>query len=201
VCWPATVVEAASPVDIDAGAVALGFVVPGGAGLDVGALPDGEETGAGPPGDDDVGVVDVGVVDVGVVDVWVGSVEDATAVGLRLVVPGLAGPDVGALPDGEEMGAGPPGDDVGVVEVCVGFVGEGADVGDRVGGAEVGCCGDAGVGVGMGGCAGAVTGTTSKRNAFPLLSTATQGEPETHETAFKLPKRSSSVGVDHAEPS
>ena len=52
----------------------------------------------------------------------------------------------------------------------------------------------------VGGCAVAVGGTTSKTNAFPLLSTAAQDEPEKHETAFRLPKRSSRVGVDHAEP-
>ena len=45
-----------------------------------------------------------------------------------------------------------------------------------------------------------MAGATSKRNAFPLLSTAAQDEPEKHETAFRLPRRSSSVGVDHAEP-
>jgi hypothetical protein len=92
ICLPATVVEAASPVDVDAKAVELKFVVPGMAGPGVGALPDGEETGAGPTGDD-----------VGVVDVWVGSIGDATGVG------------------------GP------------------------VSAAEVGCCGEAGVGVTIGG--------------------------------------------------
>jgi hypothetical protein len=64
----------------------------------------------------------------------------------------------------------------------------------------VGCCGEAGVGVRIGGCAGEVAGTTSKRNAFPLPSTAAQDELEKHETAVRLPRRSSSVGVDHAEP-
>jgi hypothetical protein len=92
ICLPAAVVEAALPVDVDARAVELRFVVPGVAGLEVGALLEGEETRAGPTGDD-----------VGVVDVWVGSVGDVT---------GVEGP---------------------------------------VGGAEVGCCGEASVGVGVGG--------------------------------------------------
>jgi hypothetical protein len=135
---PAAAGEAA--VDVDARAVGLGFVVPGVAGPDVGALPDGEETGAGPTGDD-----------VGVVDVWVGSVGDVTAVGLGFVVPGVAGPDVGALPDGEETGAGATGDDVGVVDVWGGFIGDATGVGGPMGGAEVGCCGEVGVGVRIGG--------------------------------------------------
>ena len=69
-CSPAVVVEAASSVDVDAKAVELGFVVPGVAGADAGALPDGEETGAGVTGDD-----------VGVVDPWIGSIGDAIGVG------------------------------------------------------------------------------------------------------------------------
>ena len=117
------------------------------------------------------------------------------------MVPGVAGPDVGAPPDGEETGAGPPtGDDVGVVEVWVGAVGDATGVGGPGGGADVGCCGEVGVGVTIGGWPAVVAGTTSKRNAFPLLSTATQDVAEKHETAFRLPRRSSSVGVDHAEP-
>lgn len=98
-------------------AVELGFEVTGVAGPDVGAIPDGGETGAGSAGDD-VGVVEVGV-EVGV-GVGVGFVGDATGVGLRVVVPGMAGLDGGALPEGAETGegaAGDDGDDVGVVEV------------------------------------------------------------------------------------
>ena len=76
---------------------------------------------------------------------------DAKAVELGIVVPGVAGPDVGALPDGEETGAGSTGDDVGVVDVWVGFIGDATGVGGPVVGAEVGCCGEAGVGVRIGG--------------------------------------------------
>ena len=172
----AAVVEAASPVEGDARAVELRVAIPGGAGLDVGALPDGEETGAGAAGADvgvvdvwvgvgvvdvwvGVGVVDVwvgvGVVDVwvgvGVVDVWVGAIGDATGVELRVVIPGGAGLDVGALPDGEETGAGSTGDDVGVVDVWVGSIGDATGVESPVGGADVGGCGEAGVGVAFGG--------------------------------------------------
>ena len=136
----ATFVEAASPVDVGTEAVALGLVVSATAGLDVGALPDGEETGAGPTGDDG-----------GVVDVWVGFTGDATGVELGLVVPGVVGTVVGALPGGEETGAGPTGDDVGVVDVWVGFTGDATGVGGPVGGTEVGCCGEVGVGVRIGG--------------------------------------------------
>jgi len=133
---PAIVVEAASPVDVDA----RGVVVPVGAGLDIDALAEGEEEGVGPTG-----------ADVGVVDVWVGSVGEVTAVELRFVVPGLFGLDVGALSDGEEMGADLTGADVGVVDVWVGPVGDVTGVGDPVGGTETGCCGEADVGVGAGG--------------------------------------------------
>ncbi|HLN42727.1 MAG TPA: hypothetical protein VK215_09750 [Acidimicrobiales bacterium] len=166
---PASVVEAASPVDVDA----RGVVVPVGAGLDIDALAEGEEEGVGPTGAD-VGVVDVWVgsvgevtalelefvvagvtgppvADGGVVDVWVGSVGEVTAVELRFVVPGLFGLDVGALSDGEEMGADLTGADVGVVDVWVGPVGDVTGVGDPVGGTEAGCCGEADVGVGAGG--------------------------------------------------
>lgn len=65
-------------------------------------------------------MVDVWVVCV--VDVWVGSIGDVTGVEARFVVPGVARPDVGALPDGEETG--PTGDDVGVVDVWVGSIGD-----------------------------------------------------------------------------
>ena len=192
-----TVVAAASPFDVGADSVEMGVEFPGMAGPDVGALPDGDETGAGTDGDD---VDVVGVWMVGVVDVGVGSVGDATAVELRFVVPGMAGPDVGALPDGDETGAGTDGDDVGAVEVGVGSAGDATGAGVPVGGGETGCDGGAGVGVGLGDGAVAAAGTTSKRNALPLLSTATQDEPEMHDTAFRLPRRSSRVGVDHADP-
>jgi hypothetical protein len=109
-------------------------------GPGVGALGGGEETGAGPTGDD-----------VGVAEVWVGSVGDVTAVGLRVVVPGVAGPGVGALPGGEETGAGPTGDDVGVVDVWVGFIGDAMGFEGPMGGAEAGGGGEGGVGVGIGG--------------------------------------------------
>jgi len=141
---PATVVEVASPLDEDARAMELGLVAPGMTGPDVGALPDGEGTGAGPTGDDD------GVVDTGAVDVRAGSVEDAGAE-LGLVVPGVAGPDDGAFPDGEETGAGPTGVEVGAVDVWIGSTGDATGVGSPVGGAEVGCCEETGVGVGIGG--------------------------------------------------
>ena len=139
ICVPATVVAVASP-DVDAKATELWFVVPGGAGPDAGAPPDGEGVGAGPTGDD-VGVVEVGVGSVGVV----------TGVELKVVVPGVAGPDVGAPPDGEAVGADPTGDDVGVVEVWVGSIGDATGVGGPVVGAEVVGCGEVGVGVGTGG--------------------------------------------------
>jgi hypothetical protein len=184
-----TVVAAASPFDVDGDPVETGVVVPGMAGPDVGALPDGDETGAGTDGDD-----------VGGVDVGVGSTGDATPVELRFVVPGVAGPDVGALPVGDETGAGTDGDDVGGVDVGVGSTGDATGAGCPVGGGEAGGVGVAGVGVGLGGGAVAADGTTSKRNAFPLLSTATQDEPEMQDTAFRLPRRSSRVGVDHADP-
>jgi len=196
-CLPATVVEVASPLDEDARAMELGLVAPGMTGPDVGALPDGEGTGAGPTGDDD-GVVDTGAVDVragsvedagaelglvvpgvagpddgafpdgeetgagptgdddgvvddGVVDVWVGSSGDAVGVELTFVVLGVAGPDDGAFPDGEETGAGPTGVEVGAVDVWIGSTGDATGVGSPVGGAEVGCCEETGVGVGIGG--------------------------------------------------
>jgi len=170
---PAIVVEAASPVDVDARAVELGFVVSGVAGLDVDALPDGEGTGAGVTGAA-VGVVDVWVdsvgdaialelefvvpgvagptgADVGVVDVWVDSVGAAIPLEPRVVAPDVAGLDVDALPDGEETGAGVTGAAVGVVDVWVGSVGDVTGVGDPVGGTEVDCCEEAEVGVGSGG--------------------------------------------------
>ncbi len=166
---PAIVVEAAPPVDVEANAVELGFVVRG-AGLDVDALPVGEEAGAGLTGAD-VGGVDIwlgsvgdaklefvvpGVTgptgaDVGVVDVWVGSVVDVTAVELKFVVPGVAGLDVDALPVGEETGGDLTGDDVGVVDVWIGSVGDETRVGGPVGGTGEGCCEEADVGVGTGG--------------------------------------------------
>jgi hypothetical protein len=196
ICLLATVAEAA--VAVDGKAIGLRFVIPGGTGLDVGAFPDGAETGAGATGED-VGGVDVAVGSVGV-GVMVGSVGDETEVGLRFVIPGGSGLDVGALPVGEETGAGATGDDVGVVDVWVGSTGEATGVAGPLVGAEVGDGGETGVGVGIGGCAPAVAGTASKRSAFPFLSTATQDAPEMHETAFRWPRRSSSVGVDHAEP-
>jgi len=170
-------------------------VVPVVDGAVVAALPDGEEKGA------DGGEMGAGSAgdDVGVVDVGVGSVGDVTAVELRFVVPVVEGPVVGALPDGEDTGGVPTGDDVGVVDVWVGSIGDATGVGAPEG-AEVGCCGEAGVEVGLGGSGAGLAGTTSKRNASPLPSTAAHEEPEKHETAVRLPRRSSSVGVDHAEP-
>ena len=111
----------------------------------------------------------------------------------------VAAPEVGAGPDGEETGVDATGDVVGVVDVGVGCTGDATGVGDPVGGTDVGGGEEAGVGVRIGGGATAGAGT-SKRNAFPLLSTATHDESERQETALRLPRRSSSVGVDHAEP-
>lgn len=133
-----------------------------------------------------------------------------TAVELRLVpdLVGVVGVGVGAVPDGADTGAG-AGDEVGVVDVWVGFVGDATGVEGPVVGVGVGCGEEVGAGVGVGVGVGAgvgagapvVAGSPPKRNAFPLLSTATQDAPGEHETAFRLPRRSSSVGVDHAEPS
>jgi len=125
---------------VDAGAVDPTFVVPEVGGLDVGALPEEEETGVAATGDD-----------VGVVDVCVGSAGDAGAVEPRFVVPDMGGLDVGALPDGEETGGAATGDGVGVVEVWVGCAGEATGVGGPAAGAEVGCCGGVGVGARVGG--------------------------------------------------
>ena len=165
-------------------------MVPGVAGAVVGVLPDADETGVGATGDV-----------VGVVAVWVGANGDAEEVELGCVVPGVAGAVVGALPAGDEPGAEVTGDDVGAVDVGAGSIGEATGVGDPVVGAEVDWGGEAGVDVGVGGWVVAPAGTTAKRNAFPLLSTAAHEEPEKHETAFRSPRRSSSVGVDHPEPS
>jgi hypothetical protein len=198
---PATVVGVVLTIDRDAKAVGLGLVVPGvagAAGLAVGALSDGEETGAGTAGEE-TGPGVTGA-EVGVVDVGVGTVGEVIAVEPRFVVPGVAGPDVGVLPEGEEPGAGAAGDDVGVVDVGVGCTGDATGVGDPVGGAVVGCCGEAGVGAGVDGGAVAAGGMELNTNAFPSLSTATQGEPEKHETAFRLPRRSISIGGDHVAP-
>jgi hypothetical protein len=161
---PADVVEASLPVDVDAVPVELEFNVPDVTGPEVEALPDGDDTETGfdvvcvdvvEVGVVDVGVVFVGVVvvgvvvvgvvDVGVVDVWVGSIGDSDTVGFGLVVTGVAGPDVGALPDGEEVGAA-PGDCVGEFEV---WVGDETGVGDPEVVGEVGCCGVVVVGVGI----------------------------------------------------
>ena len=136
----ATLLEAVSPFDVGAEAVELALAVPDAAGPAVGALPGGEDTGAGSTGDD-----------VGGVDVWVGPVGGVTGAELGLVVPGVAGLVVGGLPDGEETGAGPTGDDVGVVDVWVGFIGDPTGVGGPAGGVDVGGCGDVGVGVAIGG--------------------------------------------------
>ncbi len=159
---------------------------------------DGEATGAGTDGEE-IGADATGA-DVGVVDVWVGGIGDVTAVAPRFVVPDTTWPDVGAPPEGEETGDDPTGADVGVVDVWVGCTGDETGVEGPVGGAEVTCGGEGGVGVGVGGGAVAAAGTALKTNAFPSLSTATQGEPEKHETAFRLPRRSISVGADHVAP-
>jgi hypothetical protein len=159
---PADVVEASLPVDVDAVPVELGFNVPDVTGPEVGALPDDEETETGfdvvcvdvvevgvvDVGAVFVGVVVVGMVDVGVFDVWVGSMGDSETVGLGLVVTGVAGPDVGALPDGEEVEAA-PGDCVGEFDVWVGSIGDETGVGDPEVVEEVGCCGEGGVDVGI----------------------------------------------------
>jgi len=121
-------------------------VFPDAAEPDVGAFPDGDD-GAFP--DEETGADSTGDV-VGVVHVWVGSTGDATGVELGFVVPAVAGPDVGAFPDGEETGADPTGDEVGVVDVCVVFMGDATGDAGPVGGPEVGC-GEAGVGVRIGG--------------------------------------------------
>jgi hypothetical protein len=213
-CLPATFAETAAPTDGGAKALAPRSGVPDAAGLGGGGLTDGDETGADPTGDvvggtdvgvgsvgvGSVGVGSVGVGAVGVGAVGVGSVGDVTGVGVRFVVPAAGGFGGVGLPDGEETGGDPTGDVVDVVDVVVGCTGDATGVGGPVDGAEVGCWGEVGVGERVGGCVAAAVGTTAKTNAFPLLSTATQDELEKHETAFRLPRRSKSVGVDQAEP-
>ena len=137
---PPATVEGATSDGAGTSDVELTFMVPGMAEPVVGALSDGEATGGGATGDG-----------VGVVEVWVGSAGEVTAVELRFMVPGTTGTVVGALPDGEATGGGATGDGVGVVEVWVGSAGDEMGFGRPLVGAEVGCCGEAGVGVGVGG--------------------------------------------------
>jgi hypothetical protein len=204
--------DASWPVDLDTVPVELGFNDPEVTGPEDDALPDGEDTGFGVVwvGVVEVGVVDVGavvvgvvevdVVDVGVIGVCVGSMGEADTVGPELVVTGVDGLDVGVLPDDEEVDVEPV-DCPGEFDVWVVFVGGEDVVGDPDVVGELGCCGEEGVDVGIVPWLLVVGGTASKTNAFPLLSTAAHDEVEMHETAFRLPRRSSSVGADHAVPS
>ena len=192
VCWPTALVEAFAG-EPDAGAVELWFGALTSTEPDVSPLPEGEVMVVGHTGGKGGGE-----------DVWVGAVGDVTGAEARVVAPGVTGPDDGALPVGDVTGVDPPGADVGVVGAGAGALGDPTGVGDPVVGAEVGFVGGAGagagVGAGAGGCVAAVAGTRSKTNALPFPSTATHDASETHETALRLPKRSSRVGVDHPEP-
>jgi hypothetical protein len=164
-CLPVDVAEPSSRVDGDTDPAALGCTVPDVTDPEVDAPPVGDETETGSCVDC-VGVVEVGVVDVdvvwvgvvwvgvvavgvaaggvvvvvvddGVVDVWVGSMGDSDTVGLGRVVTVVTGPDVGALPEGEEVGVVPVAC-VGAFDVCVGSVGDETEVGDPDVGVDVG---------------------------------------------------------------
>jgi hypothetical protein len=179
-----------------------------------GAPPDGELR---PPRFPEVGTS--GVTRIGAVVVGATPLREARAG--DSAVP--AAPDVGVWlgPEpgaevavfGEEVDARAPGLFVTGLDgpaVAALFAGEVGGVVDGVGGG--GCIGDAttvGEVVGGGGAtgvvgrvgAGAVLGVAAKKKAFPVLSTAAHDGPDTHEMAFRFPRRSRSVGADHAVPS
>lgn len=166
---PISFAESGSLRGGDATPVEPEFVFPGVDGLDVGALPIGDETGA-------VGQV-TGVVgeETGAVGVETGTTPGGGDVGVDGVGVGFAG---------EETGFGVP---VGEGEAG-GVVGVGVEVGVGVG-----------VAVGAGAGVGAAVGSGSNENALPPASTATHDAAEKHDTALRFPRRSSRDGADHAE--